>query len=61
MVPSSISGAEDTMPLTGVKAKPYGCSATLRSLDTASLAWYEILAPMEKRKKHGCFSLYCIG
>jgi hypothetical protein len=48
---------QDTTPLTRVKAKPYGCSASLRSLDTASLAWCVILAPMENRKKHACFLL----
>jgi hypothetical protein len=55
---SSISSAEDTTPLRGVKAKPYGCSAALRSLDTPSLAWSEVLALMEKRKKTCLFSFF---
>jgi hypothetical protein len=55
--PSSISRAQDTTPLTPVKAKPCGCFASLRSLDRALLAWYEGLALMEKGKKQACFPL----
>jgi hypothetical protein len=51
----SISSTEDTTPLSGVKAKPYGCSAALRSLDITSLAWSEVLVLMEKRKNMAVF------
>jgi transposase len=31
---------ESTTPQPHIKAKPYGCSASLRSLDTGPLAWF---------------------
>jgi hypothetical protein len=51
----SISGSQDTTPLGCIKAKPCGCSASLRSLDTASLARSQMLALMEKGKNMAVF------
>ncbi len=39
-----------TMPQSCVKAKPFGCFASLRSLDTGSLAWLWKRAPLFEQK-----------
>jgi hypothetical protein len=42
---------ESTTPLSEVSARPYGCCASLRSLDTAQLARFLVFKPDWRSKK----------
>jgi hypothetical protein len=48
--PSSGS-TQSTTPLPEISAKPCGCSAALRSLDTGQLAWFLVFKPDWRSKK----------